>query len=114
MIARLSAVRSAHAARNWCWGGIRREQNPFSRILEVKKNDFPQVLEWNQGIEHLKTIRGIHPTHPTQRWSPIELLHASRPVLFNFTCMEMTNDGCSGVPNALSAPEEGAIGEAAN
>jgi len=28
--------------------------------------------------------------------------------------MEMTNDGCSGVPNALSAPEEGAIGEAAN
>jgi len=31
---------------------------------------------------------------------------AKRPVLFNFTCMEMTNDGCSGVPNALSAPED--------
>mmetsp|Transcript_107925 Transcript_107925/g.336613 ORF Transcript_107925/g.336613 Transcript_107925/m.336613 type:complete len:481 (-) Transcript_107925:69-1511(-) len=29
-----------------------------------------------------------------------------RPVLFNFTCMEMTNDSSGGVPHALSAPED--------
>jgi len=31
---------------------------------------------------------------------------AGRPVLFNFTCMEMTNDSNGGVPKALSAPED--------
>jgi len=31
---------------------------------------------------------------------------ADRPVIFNFTCMEMTNDSCGGVPHALSAPED--------
>ncbi|CAK8985774.1 unnamed protein product [Durusdinium trenchii] len=31
---------------------------------------------------------------------------AQRPILFNFTCMEMTNDSNSGVPKALSAPED--------
>ena len=31
---------------------------------------------------------------------------AKRPILFNFTCMEMTNDSNSGVPRALSAPED--------
>jgi len=31
---------------------------------------------------------------------------AKRPILFNFTCMEMTNDSNGGVPKALSAPED--------
>lgn len=30
----------------------------------------------------------------------------NRPVLFNFTCMEMTNDSNGGVPKSLSAPED--------
>mmetsp|Transcript_62908 Transcript_62908/g.111737 ORF Transcript_62908/g.111737 Transcript_62908/m.111737 type:complete len:485 (-) Transcript_62908:128-1582(-) len=31
---------------------------------------------------------------------------AGRPVLFNFTCMEMTNNSNGGVPHSLSAPED--------
>ncbi|CAE8600637.1 unnamed protein product [Polarella glacialis] len=31
---------------------------------------------------------------------------AKRPVIFNFTCMEMTNNSSGGVPTALSAPED--------
>jgi beta-amylase len=30
----------------------------------------------------------------------------NRPILFNFTCMEMTNDSNGGVPHSLSAPED--------
>jgi len=79
IIARLfwAAVRSAHAARNWCWRGIRLEQNPFSRIFKVKKR-FPTSFGMKPRHWTLKNNQG-DPTKPIQPKGDPPLNFSMRP-----------------------------------